>query len=176
MYLDEFGEVGTMDGLGPLEHDDFSNLAGGMEHLSRYGEQHGVVWVVGEGEQADLAEDDDDEFEIFEDEDAEIDGEIGIPSDDEEFEILEDDNMEPIPTSVREGSWWSERTSWRSLGSPTTNHVATSTSSKTVSPDQSTRSRTPFQDECICQGKEFGFEPHEYSGDNSNHDQQSLSR
>lgn len=103
MYLDEFGEVGTMDGLGPLEHDDFSNLAGGMEHLSRYGEQHGVVWVVGEGEQADLADDDDDEFEIFEDEDAEIDGEIGIPSDDEEFEILHDDNMEPIPTSVREG-------------------------------------------------------------------------
>lgn len=103
MYLEEYGEVGTMNGLGPLEHNDFSNLAGGMEHLSRHGEQHGVVWVAGEGEQAELAEDDDDEFEIFEDEDAEIDGEIGIASDDEEFDILHDDNMEPIPASVREG-------------------------------------------------------------------------
>lgn len=105
MYLDEFGEVGIMDGLGALEHDDFLNLTGGMERLSRHGEQHGVVWVAGDGEEADLAEDDDDddEFEIFDDDDAEIDGEIGIPSDDEEFEILHDDDMEPIPTSVREG-------------------------------------------------------------------------
>jgi len=103
MYLEEYGEVGTMNGLGPLEYNDFSNLAGGMERLARHSEQLGVVWVAGEGEQADLVDDDDDEFEIFEDEDAEIDGEIGIASDDEEFDILHDENIEPIPGSVREG-------------------------------------------------------------------------
>lgn len=103
MYLDEFGELGIMDGLGALEHDDFANLTGGMERLSRHGEHHGVVWVAGEGDQADLSQEDDDEFEIFDDEDAEIDGEIGIPSEDDEFEVLHDDDMEPIPTSVRDG-------------------------------------------------------------------------
>ena len=73
MYLEEFGEVGLMEGLGALEADDYSNLAGGMDHLSRYGERHGVVWVIGEGEhEDDMPEEDDDEFETYDDEEGDM--------------------------------------------------------------------------------------------------------
>ena len=66
--------------------DDYSNLAGGMDHLSRYGERHGVVWVVGEGEhEDDLVEDDDDEFEIFDDEEEGLNGGLAH-SEGEDFE------------------------------------------------------------------------------------------
>ncbi|KAI1612758.1 CCR4-NOT transcription complex, subunit 4 [Exophiala viscosa] len=54
MYVEEFGDVGAMEGLGVLEQDDYTNLGGGMDRLSRHGERHGVVWVMG----------DDDEFDI----------------------------------------------------------------------------------------------------------------
>ncbi|KIV92163.1 hypothetical protein PV10_06624 [Exophiala mesophila] len=80
MYLEEFGEVGLMEGLGALEADDYSNLAGGMDHLSRYGERHGVVWVVGEGEhEDDMPEEDDDEFEIYDDEEGDMEVDSGHP-------------------------------------------------------------------------------------------------
>ncbi|OAP62076.1 hypothetical protein AYL99_04279 [Fonsecaea erecta] len=80
IYLEEFGDLGTMGGLGALETDDYTNLSGGMERLARQGERHGVVWIMGEdGEIVD-----DDEFEPFDDEDGEIDGEIG--DSDEEVE------------------------------------------------------------------------------------------
>ncbi|KIW41016.1 uncharacterized protein PV06_06614 [Exophiala oligosperma] len=89
MYMEEFGDVGTMTGLGVLEADDFVNLGGGMDRLSRHGERHGVVWVMGEGE-GDMGEDD--EFEPFDGEDGELDGEIGFSEDDEE--VFEDDGLE----------------------------------------------------------------------------------
>lgn len=85
MYVEEFGDVGTMDGLGVLEPDDYTNLGGGMERLSRYGERHGVIWVMGEGEQ--LNEDD----EFFDDDDDELGGEVGVS--DEEEPILDDDGL-----------------------------------------------------------------------------------
>lgn len=78
MYLEEFGEIGLMEGLGALEADDYSNIAGGMDHLSRYGERHGVVWVIGEGEhEDDMPEEEDDEFEIYDDEDGDMEGDSG---------------------------------------------------------------------------------------------------
>lgn len=89
MYMEEFGDVGTMTGLGVLEPDDFTNLGGGMDRLSRHGERHGVVWVMGEGE-GDMGEDD--EFEPFDGEDGELDGEIGFSEDDEE--AFDDDGVE----------------------------------------------------------------------------------
>lgn len=88
MYVEEFGDVGTMSGLGVLEPDDFTNLGGGLERLTRHGERHGVVWIVGEDGQMD---DDDDEFEPFDDEDGElgVGGEL-VVSDDE----LDDDGYD----------------------------------------------------------------------------------
>ncbi|KAL2394189.1 hypothetical protein ABEF95_000333, partial [Exophiala dermatitidis] len=86
MYVEEFGEVGTMDGLGVLEADDYTNLGGGMEKLSRHGERHGVIWVVGDGEQVG----EEDEFDTLDDEDEDDEvGEVGIS--DEEEPILDDD-------------------------------------------------------------------------------------
>ncbi|OAL38528.1 hypothetical protein AYO20_02177 [Fonsecaea nubica] len=83
LYLEEFGDVGTMAGLGVLEADDYTNLGGGMERLARQGERHGVVWIMGEdGEMID-----DDEFEPFDDEDGEIDGEIGDSDEEGEEEL-----------------------------------------------------------------------------------------
>lgn len=80
MYVEEFGDVGSMEGLGVLEADDYTNLGGGMERLARQGERHGVVWIVGEGEQMG----EDGEFEPFDDDDAELDGEVGASDDEEE--------------------------------------------------------------------------------------------
>ncbi|KIX03697.1 uncharacterized protein Z518_07250 [Rhinocladiella mackenziei CBS 650.93] len=90
MYMEEFGEVGTMDGLGVLEADDFTNLGGGMERLGRQGEHHGVVWVTGDADQMG----EDDEFDAFDDEDGEIDGEIGVSDEEPELEHegLDDDD------------------------------------------------------------------------------------
>ncbi|KAL2411036.1 General negative regulator of transcription subunit 4 [Exophiala dermatitidis] len=86
MYVEEFGEVGTMDGLGVLEADDYTNLGGGMEKLSRHGERHGVIWVVGDGEQVG----EEDEFDTLDDEDEDDEvGEVGMS--DEEEPILDDD-------------------------------------------------------------------------------------
>ncbi len=53
MYLEDFGDVGRMDGLGKLEDNDYSNLDGGFDELSRFGERHGVCWVVGENDAAE---------------------------------------------------------------------------------------------------------------------------
>ncbi|EXJ93172.1 hypothetical protein A1O3_01729 [Capronia epimyces CBS 606.96] len=86
MYFEEFGDVGTMDGLTVLEPDDYTNLGGGMERLSRHGERHGVIWVMGENDESG-----DDEFETFDDEDDEIGGEVG--DSDEEEPILEDEGL-----------------------------------------------------------------------------------
>ncbi|KIW59592.1 hypothetical protein, variant 2 [Exophiala xenobiotica] len=85
MYMEEFGEVGTMDGLGVLEADDYTNLGGGMDRLSRHGERHGVIWVT--GDDGDMGEDD--EFDMYDGDDGELDGEIGF-SDDDEGEFDED--------------------------------------------------------------------------------------
>ncbi|KAJ4509288.1 transcriptional repressor general negative regulator of transcription subunit 4 [Exophiala dermatitidis] len=86
MYVEEFGEVGTMDGLGVLEADDYTNLGGGMEKLSRHGERHGVIWVVGDGEQVG----EEDEFDTLDDEDEDDEvGEVGIS--DEEEPIMDDE-------------------------------------------------------------------------------------
>ncbi|OQU94654.1 RING/Ubox like zinc-binding domain-containing protein [Cladophialophora immunda] len=91
IYLEEFGDLGTMAGLGVLETDDYTNLGGGMERLARHGERHGVVWIMGEdGEMVD-----DDEFEPFDDEDGEIDGEIGDSDEEaEEEEYGEGDSLD----------------------------------------------------------------------------------
>jgi hypothetical protein len=78
MYVEEFGEIGTMAGLGVLEPDDSTNLGGGMERLARQGERHGVVWIVGEDGQMD----DDAGSDDFEDNNGSVDGVIGT-SDDE---------------------------------------------------------------------------------------------
>jgi hypothetical protein len=93
MYVEEFGDVGTMSGLGVLEPDDFTNLGGGMDKLARHGEHHGVVWIVGEDGQI---EDEDDEFEPFDDEDGEVDGAIGVSDDEGEEEGFEEDIDEDI--------------------------------------------------------------------------------
>lgn len=90
MYLEEFGDVGAMEGLGVLEPDDYTNLGGGMERLSRHGERHGVVWVVGDGE-GEIG--DDDEFDLYEGDDGEIDGELGF-SDDEEPELIDEEGLD----------------------------------------------------------------------------------
>lgn len=50
-FMDEFGELGAMDKMTQrLEDDDHINLEGGFEELIRYGERHGVCWVVGDNE------------------------------------------------------------------------------------------------------------------------------
>ncbi len=87
MYVEEFGEVGTMAGLGVLESDDFTNLGGGMERLAKQGERHNVVWILGDDGQIE----DDDEFDQFDDEDGEVDGEIGVSDEEGEEEDFEDD-------------------------------------------------------------------------------------
>ncbi|EXJ53934.1 hypothetical protein A1O7_09271 [Cladophialophora yegresii CBS 114405] len=92
-YVEEFGDVGTMSGLGVLEMDDFTNLGGGMEKLARHGERHGVVWIVGEDGQM---EDDDDEFEPFDHEDGGVDGAIGVTDEDGEDDGFEDDIDERV--------------------------------------------------------------------------------
>ncbi|KAK5946140.1 transcriptional repressor general negative regulator of transcription subunit 4 [Knufia obscura] len=53
MYLEDLGDIGRMDGLGKLEENDYSNLEGGFDELSRFGERHGVCWVVGENDAAE---------------------------------------------------------------------------------------------------------------------------
>ncbi|KAK4948662.1 transcriptional repressor general negative regulator of transcription subunit 4 [Elasticomyces elasticus] len=90
MYVEEFGDVGAMEGLGVLEQDDYANLGGGMDRLSRHGERHGVVWVVGDG---DGEMGDDDEFDVYDGEDGEIDGEIGF-SDDDDPEYLDEEGLD----------------------------------------------------------------------------------
>ena len=87
MYVEEFGDVGTMAGLGVLEPDDYTNLGGGMEGLARQGERHGVVWIVGEDGQMV----DDDDFDQLDDENGHVDGDIGA-GDEEESEDSEDDD------------------------------------------------------------------------------------
>ncbi|KAK5258560.1 transcriptional repressor general negative regulator of transcription subunit 4 [Exophiala xenobiotica] len=103
MYMEEFGEVGTMDGLGVLEADDYTNLGGGMDRLSRHGERHGVVWVMGDGHS------DDDGFDMYDREEGEIDGEIGFSDDDEgEFDedLLDDEAGEGFYEAVNmPGAW-----------------------------------------------------------------------
>ena len=96
MYVEEFGDVGLMGGLGKLEPDDQTNLGGGMEKLARNGEQHGIVWIVGEDDQID-----DELFEPFDDEDGEVDGEIGTS--DEEGEDEYDDAEDIDETSIGDG-------------------------------------------------------------------------
>lgn len=46
MYLEELGDLGRMDKLGALEENDYVNLDGGFEGISRYGDRHGVCWVI----------------------------------------------------------------------------------------------------------------------------------
>ncbi|EXJ91372.1 hypothetical protein A1O1_04484 [Capronia coronata CBS 617.96] len=107
MYVEEFGDVGAMDGLGVLEPDDYTNLGGGMERLSRHGERHGVIWVMGDADQ--LGEEDD--FDTFDDEDDELAGDVGV-SDDEE-PILDDegliepdeDTLDHHPSASSPGTW-----------------------------------------------------------------------
>ena len=53
VYLEDLGDIGRMDGLGKLEDNDYSNLEGGFDELSRFGERHGVCWVVGENDAAE---------------------------------------------------------------------------------------------------------------------------
>ncbi|EXJ76418.1 uncharacterized protein A1O5_00926 [Cladophialophora psammophila CBS 110553] len=90
IYFEEFGDIGTMAGLGVLEADDYTNLGGGMERLARRGERHGVVWIM--GEDGEMAEDD--EFEPFDDEDGEIDGEIGDSDGEGEEEFAEGEGLD----------------------------------------------------------------------------------
>lgn len=46
MYLEEFGDLGRMDRLGALEENDYVNLEGGFDEISRFGDRHGVCWVM----------------------------------------------------------------------------------------------------------------------------------
>ena len=52
-YLEDLEDIGRMDGLSKLEDNDYSNLEGGFDELSRFGERHGVCWVVGENDAAE---------------------------------------------------------------------------------------------------------------------------
>lgn len=121
MYLEEFGDVGTMDGLGVLEADDYTNLGGGMERLARQGARHGVVWIMGDRGEGD----EDDEFEPFDDEDVEIDGEIGIRTsdfaevsdfDDEDVDEVDGDGLGLNDSVSMPGAW--------ELRSPSPHHAA----------------------------------------------------
>jgi CCR4-NOT transcription complex subunit 4 len=89
MYTEEFGDVGTMAGLGALEPDDFTNLGGGMERLSRHGERHSVVWIAGEDGQ--MVEDD--EFERFDEENEAVDRVPVLSDEDPERDEYEGDDI-----------------------------------------------------------------------------------
>ena len=45
-YAELYGDLGFMDDLGRLEEDDYCNLEGGFEELSRRGEAHGICWII----------------------------------------------------------------------------------------------------------------------------------
>lgn len=53
LYLEEYGELGRMDDLGRLEDDDYVNLEGGFDELTRFGDRHGVCWVVSDSNKTD---------------------------------------------------------------------------------------------------------------------------
>ncbi|KAK6374327.1 transcriptional repressor general negative regulator of transcription subunit 4 [Lithohypha guttulata] len=55
LYVEEYGDLGRMDGLDRLEPEDFINLEGGFDELSRFGDRHGVCWVVNDAERANAA-------------------------------------------------------------------------------------------------------------------------
>ena len=95
MYVEDFGEIGTMTGLGALEPDDYINATGGMPRLATQGERHGVVWIVGEDGQID----DDELSDPFDHGDAEVDGAIGVS--DEEAEGLYDEGSIDDPGMPR---------------------------------------------------------------------------
>ena len=83
VYAEEWGAMGLglMDKLTVLEEDDYMNLEGGMEKLSRNGEAHGVSWVMRDDEQdeEDAEANHDDELEYDEeDEDVTDDDDLGL--------------------------------------------------------------------------------------------------
>jgi hypothetical protein len=104
MFLEEFGMLGDMPALGPLESDDYANLGGGMEELSKRGNRHGVIWIQGDENSAEGVYDNDDEEgdegddEFFDDDDG-IHGEIPLSDSeelDEDEEDYEDEDEEEI--------------------------------------------------------------------------------
>lgn len=70
-YAEEFGDIGLMNGLSVLEQDDFVNLGGGIEELGRFGDRHGVCWVMSD----DTAEDEEDGYDDIDEDD--LLGELG---------------------------------------------------------------------------------------------------
>lgn len=96
MYAEEFGDVGMMTGLGVLEQDDLTNLAGGIEELGRWGDRHGVCWVPGDERAAAL--------EGYDDLDDEGLGGDGLSDDTDDLGINLDASVN-MP-----GAWESSRT------------------------------------------------------------------
>ena len=83
VYAEEWGAIGLglMDKLTVLEEDDYMNIEGGMERLSRNGEAHGVSWVMKDDEEdsPDVGDENDDELEYEEeDEDITDDDDLGL--------------------------------------------------------------------------------------------------
>lgn len=73
VYMEAYGAMGLgmMDKLTVLEEDDYMNLEGGMDRLSRNGEAHGVSWVMRDDEEDDEDVDGENEDELEYDEDDE---------------------------------------------------------------------------------------------------------
>lgn len=81
VYAEEWGAMGLglMNKLGVLEEDDYMNLEGGMEKLSRKGDAHGVSWVMRDEEQ--------------DDEDGEADADDELEYDEEDEDMTDDDDL-----------------------------------------------------------------------------------
>ena len=83
VYAEEYGAMGlgVMDKLTVLEEDDYMNLEGGMDRLSRNGEAHGVSWVMRDDEEDDENVDGENEDELeYDDEDEDLtdDEDLGL--------------------------------------------------------------------------------------------------
>ena len=83
VYAEEYGAMGLgiMDKLTVLEEDDYMNLEGGMDRLSRNGEAHGVSWVMRDDEEDDENVDGENEDELeYDDEDEDLtdDEDLGL--------------------------------------------------------------------------------------------------
>ncbi|MBA7490656.1 hypothetical protein ES702_01197 [subsurface metagenome] len=103
MYQEEFGDLGRMDRLGALEDNDYVNLEGGFDEISRFGDRHGVCWVMdqdnGRGGRKSASRTNEDDYGL---------GEMPIDADDfdgdeDRYDDPEDDGDEDIDDEELEG-------------------------------------------------------------------------
>lgn len=103
MYLEEFGDLGRMDKLGALEENDYVNLEGGFDEISRFGDRHGVCWVMdqdnGRGGRRQASRTNDDDYGL---------GEMPIDADDfdgeeDRYDDPEDEDDEDIDEEELDG-------------------------------------------------------------------------